>query len=366
MVLSTSWVEKILLADIWMVFTTIYRRFICYVFPNRTLNSLVKTNLLCLNMFLKDITADILCNSKDLSVEINSQEKLAYLCVFDTKGWCPVSCAEIKNKIATFAELGTGVVYQLATFEDGELLCYGNPFLLNADGTTSYYIPAQKAFNQILTRKSTESNRWEEVEKQIPGGKFQGANREDFKDSVTLFTITDVPDLKFHTAEIVSTKKFRYLRYLSSDKTYGNMAEVEFYGSDGEILQHKKVFGQYKPSLWFKDSGAETLFDGDVLTFFHSSDSLAWGAIELSTLQSVTKIRYKIRNDDNGIRKGEVYELLFAENGYWQSLGELTAEKDDEILFKNLPEGALFWLRNLSKGTEERIFEIRDGEVIWR
>ena len=330
------------------------------IFPREDKPSLFR------NMFLKDITADILCNTKDLSVEINSRGKLAYLCVFDTKGWCPVSCAEIKNKIATFADLGTGVVYQLATFDEGKLLCYGNPFLLNADGTTSYYIPAQKTFNQILTRKSPESNRWEEVEKQIPGGKFQGANREDFKDSVTLFTITETPDLKFQQAEIINTQKFKYLRYLSSNKTYGNMAEVEFYGTDNKIMEHKRVFGRYKPSLWFPDFTAEKLFDGDVLTFFHTSDSLSWGAIELSAPQAVSKIRYKIRNDDNGIRKGEIYELLYANNGFWLSLGKITAEKDDEILFENLPEGALFWLRDLSKGTEERIFEIKDGEVQWR
>ena len=43
-----------------------------------------------------------------------------------------------------------------------------------------------------------------------------------------------------------------------------------------------------------------------MLTFFHTSDSLAWGAVELPEPSAVSKIRFKIRNDDNGIRSGEV------------------------------------------------------------
>ena len=319
------------------------------------------------NIFLKDITAQLSSiETSDYQLNIDSRNKLAYLCVFDRIGWIPVAYGEIKDKKVNFNNVGINVVYQLATFDDGEIQCIGNPFLALKNGEIRNYNPSENTFNQTLTRKSPESNRWEEVEKQIPGGKFQGANREDFSDSVTLFSITEIPDLKFQQAEVANYQKFRYLRYLSSNKTYGNMAEVEFYDSNEKKLQHKRIFGQYKPSLWFPDFTAEKLFDGDVLTFFHTSDSLAWGAIELDAPQAVSKIRYKIRNDDNGIRSGEIYELFYAKDGSWISLGKQTAAHDDEITFKNLPKNALFWLRNLSKGTEERIFEVDDSEIVWR
>lgn len=318
------------------------------------------------NIFLRDITAELSnFETSDYQFDINSRKKLAYLCVFDREGWFPIAYGEIIDKKVNFNNVGIGVVYQLATFEDNELKFFNNPFLALKNGEKKYFNPSENVFNQVLTRKSPESNRWEEVEKQIPGGKFQGANREDFSDSVTLFTISDVPDLKFQSVDVDNNKKFKYLRYLSSDKTYGNMAEVEFYGEDNKKLEHVRVFGQYKPSLWFKENTAEKLFDGDVLTFFHTSDSLSWAAVQLAQASTITKIRYKIRNDDNGIRRGEVYELFFAKDGIWHSLGKQTAIKDDEITFKNFPENALFWLRDLSKGVEERIFEVERGKIIW-
>ena len=105
----------------------------------------------------------------------------------------------------------------------------------DAVGDVKYYDPSEITFRQTLTRKAPESNRWE---------------------------------------------------------------EVELYGADGKKLAHKRVFSSFKPSLYFPGNTAEKLFDGDVLTFFHTSDSLAWGAVELPEPSAVSKIRFKIRNDE--------------------------------------------------------------------
>ena len=51
--------------------------------------------------------------------------------------------------------------------------------------------------------------------------------------------------------------------------------------------------------------------------------------------------------------------------GKWESIGKQTATKDDEILYSNIPKGALYWLRDYTKGSEERIFEIKDNTIIW-
>ena len=47
----------------------------------------------------------------------------------------------------------------------------------------------------------------------------------------------------------------------------------------------------------------DKLFDGDPLSFFHTNDTLSWGGLELEYPVTISKIRYLIRNDDNGIRK---------------------------------------------------------------
>ena len=107
------------------------------------------------------------------------------------------------------------------------------------------------------------------------------------------------------------------------------------------------------------------MFDGDALTFFHTNDSASWGGLELEQPTAISQIRYIIRNDDNGIRKGHEYELFYMKDGEWISLGKQIATEDDRLLYKSIPKGALYWLRDYTKGTEERIFTIENNQVKW-
>jgi len=68
-------------------------------------------------------------------------------------------------------------------------------------------------------------------ESRMVGGIFQGANQADFSDAVTLFIITTQPATGvFTSASITNPAGFRYVRYLSPNGGYGNVAELEFYG----------------------------------------------------------------------------------------------------------------------------------------
>jgi fibronectin type 3 domain-containing protein len=63
------------------------------------------------------------------------------------------------------------------------------------------------------------------------GGTFQGANKPDFSDAVTLTTVTALPVVGSLTPQSVKdTGAYRYLRYLSPTGGSCNVAEIEFYG----------------------------------------------------------------------------------------------------------------------------------------
>jgi autotransporter-associated beta strand protein len=65
------------------------------------------------------------------------------------------------------------------------------------------------------------------------GGKFQGANAADFSDAVDLFTISADPFEETLNDQSVSlTNGFRYVRYLAPNASYGNVADIEFYGAE--------------------------------------------------------------------------------------------------------------------------------------
>ena len=66
-------------------------------------------------------------------------------------------------------------------------------------------------------------------------GVFEGANRADFADAIPLFMITsDDEDQNLKTATVNVSRGFRYVRYVSPNSKYCIVAELEFYGEEGE------------------------------------------------------------------------------------------------------------------------------------
>ncbi len=64
----------------------------------------------------------------------------------------------------------------------------------------------------------------------LMGGRFQGSNESETSGYVDLYTIVDTPEPGRHEVMINDPTGYRYLRYLGPDGSYGNIAEVEFYG----------------------------------------------------------------------------------------------------------------------------------------
>ncbi|MCX7872245.1 MAG: alginate lyase family protein [Verrucomicrobiae bacterium] len=65
------------------------------------------------------------------------------------------------------------------------------------------------------------------------GGQFQAANVPDFSSGVvTLYTITSAPpDNTLTVQNIYNARAFRYVRYLSPNNGWGNVAEIQFFGA---------------------------------------------------------------------------------------------------------------------------------------
>lgn len=321
-----------------------------------------------MDAYRKDVTNQYpFIEAKDITVDLQQtpNRRFAYLCVFDPQGWTPVAWGNVKGKQAEFKAIGPNIVYHAALYADKKLQLVGNPFLLDTLGQISYFTPQTETMEYVLERKYKHADYLDYLPPIMVGSKFQGANLPDFSDAVTLYTFTEEPDFKYTTVKVAESKSFKYVRYLASDKTNGNMAEVEFYTAGNDQPLQGKVIGKYEPSIYYPRNTADKMFDGDALTFFHTNDSLVWGGLELEQPSTIHKIRYIIRNDDNGIRKGHEYELFYMKEGEWVSLGKQTATEDDRLLYKNIPQGALYWLRDYTKGSAERIFTIENKQVKW-
>ena len=66
-------------------------------------------------------------------------------------------------------------------------------------------------------------------------GVFEGANNADFSDAIPFFIIKDAPIIKqLNTYDVNCSRGFRYVRYVGPDGSHCNVAELMFYGTEGE------------------------------------------------------------------------------------------------------------------------------------
>lgn len=66
-------------------------------------------------------------------------------------------------------------------------------------------------------------------------GIFEGANNPDFGDAIPLYIIKEKPQSEaMTTVDIQCSRGFRYVRYVGPSNTHSNIAEIKFYGEEGE------------------------------------------------------------------------------------------------------------------------------------
>ena len=105
-------------------------------------------------------------------------------------------------------------------------------------------------------------------------------------------------------------------------------------------------------------SGDRLAFDGDELTYLISYDVRA----VFREPVRVARVVCLPRSDGNGVYPGDEYELLYYAADGWRSLGRQRAT-DYSVDYGDVPAGALYWLRNRTKGVEERVFTVEDGQA---
>jgi hypothetical protein len=320
------------------------------------------------NTFLKDVTAEyspVATAVVDVYKKIKTRQSFAYLAVFDNKQWKPVAFGDVKRNRVQFRDMCKNIVYLPVYCTSLGLEPLNYPFLLEYSGNVRYLIPDTTRLKVVvLTRKYPVFNAVFGMTMRTVGAKLQASDTKDFKNVVTVHNIKE-----WFAAGIVqlpdSLPKYRYWRFRSPDKEYCNIAELMFFRPNDTIPYSGKVIGleeMYKnDSIYSK----EKAFDHDPLTYFHSvTRDSAWVGMDFGEPVRIEKIIYLPRSDDNNIRLGDEYELFYWGESRWRSLGKQKA-KDLKLKFDHVPDNALLWLRDLTRGAEERIFTYEDGQQVW-
>lgn len=290
----------------------------------------------------------------------NRKNDILYLSVFNTSEWSPIDWGIAKEGDMQLNDVEPGVMYMLRNAD--HMVYY--PFIIKGNEEKHYFIPDTNNMQTLQLNRKFTMKFMEEHMKRFTGGIFEASNNKDFKNATQLYKIDSISLPQFYTCSINENKKFQYIRYYSPDSSLCNMAELVFQNDKGETLTGQ-IIGT--DGAWNNEARLmkQAVFDNDNLTFFNAAEPHGvWVGLALDKPQRINTIKYLPRNDDNFIREGDLYELFYFDRS-WISLGEQIGTDSQILIYKNAPTNALFWLRNHTRGKEERIFTYEGGKQIW-
>ncbi len=145
------------------------------------------------------------------------------------------------------------------------------------------------------------------------GGVFQASNVADFSTGVaTLFTIgaNANPANALTTQAVTAAGTYRYVRYLSPNGGYGNVAEVQFFGTPAATTATASptVIGTAGSYANAGNTVANAV-DGNLSTFFDSPTATgSWVGLDFGSAVAVSTIRYAPRSGYAGRMAGGVFQ----------------------------------------------------------
>ena len=315
----------------------------------------------------KDITSQY-TKTSDIEIttyqDINLAEKFCYISIFNGHNveWSFVDYGEMKDGKACFKNIGRNILYIAQGFDGKRVVNISDPFILHQNGEIEYLkFSANGATRSLdIRRKYFENRNVREMRERIHGGKIQGADNPDFRNAEDIFEIDDVYVLD--PQPVTCSKAYKYYRYLSPDGSYGSIAELKFYDADTVEIVGAPIANKAADSTAIKKA-----FDDNYLSNFETENPDGnWVGIKASKPQKISFVRIVPRSDDNDICPGDTYELLYYNGNQWISMGKQTP-KTNVLHYDNVPSNTLYWVKDHTRGWDERPFLLREGDKVeWR
>jgi hypothetical protein len=286
----------------------------------------------------------------------------AWLSTVGENGWNITGWGKTDAKTVRFGTVGRNIPYLPVFYKNGMQTIANYPFLVDNDDSIRIFEPDTINFWQLPVAEIFPAA--DSYRDSMINGIIEGATQSDFSDATVLYIIKDANGARFSTAKIRNTGRFRYVRYVSPEKSHCHVAEIMFYNAKGDKLGGKPIGtpGSYNNSNMTFDKA----FDGDISTFYDAlSDSDSWLGLDLGEAQTISEIRYLPRNEGNGIYEGHTCELYCWSDTDWQLLKRQTAPLMPPMYFR-VPTNALLYFKNATTGKSGRWFAVdRDGKLNW-
>lgn len=320
-------------------------------------------------LFIKDVTSEYI-KTADVKVktgDLVDKHKFAFCAIFGDFDWTPIAYGKIDGKTVEYKDLGKNTLYTPFTYtKQGELLFFGHPFVVLPNGKyKSYKVNHHKKQTMVLKQKYPALEYATGFLKRLDSCEFQASNDADFKHYTAVHRILRCSANGASAVLPDSVPAYRYWRFFSTNKeAHANVAEIYFYNAQGKAI-YGKVIGT--EGSWDNNPShmREAAFDRDILTFFDAPDGEgSWVGMDFGKPTKISQFYYYPRADGNAIAPNDTYELLYWNNGRWDSLGKQKAASP-QLVYKNVPSGGIYLLKNHTRGQEVRAFTYEKGQQIW-
>lgn len=317
---------------------------------------------------------------------------LAYLYTFNaSEGLVPATWGTVdhQQKKARFKNVVYNVLYFPVYLKGDSIIPFASPFYITAPDTlytSATFVPLypeqpEKKGKLLLQRKYPEKANLQHRADLMVGGRFEAANREDFKDAVLLGTIETTPILNLQELTPKICRPFRYYRYIAPDShSISNMGLLEFLTDEytpedslqpatplptftPEKINHSRIEKHYCKLQVDKNKYPDLRYNSAYNTNMQSSSYWKVDLMPLKRPMKVKKIRYAPANAENHIVVGHAYQLMYWDNG-WKNAGTRLA-RYNFLQFDNVPLDRIYWLRDLTAGKEEHPFFYKDGKQLF-
>ena len=314
------------------------------------------------NPFLKDVTAEY-AKTTDISIRIQSpkktESKYAYLCVFN-KDWQPIAVTKIKHGKAEFLEVGVGVLYLIVSYQDGEARPLSKPFFVNLKGEISEItIDKSRTTDLHITRKFPAFRHIFKIYDKLGSFTISASNSMHFSKSDILCS---TPENELFSGQFTqrdtTAKRFWKIGHHDNDICY--LAAIYFHDADTDSLLTANIVNPCSDS---DGNPSSNLTDEKLLSYYALRKESEDIIFDFGQPVRIGRITYIKRGDGNNIRHGDTYELYYWDDGW--ILHDRQLSKDISLDFKGLPSDALYYIKCVTRGKQNRIFTYQDGEPRW-
>lgn len=309
------------------------------------------------NYYMRDVTEEYFGkNCVEFPIDENTD---GFIAVFAFEGWKPIARYECKRGKGVVRNIEPENIFMPVIEKNGQLVENGFPFMWDGKKAIVLAPDVEKKEKVRLTRKYPVTMNLKNHLYRMNGTCIEGSDLLDFAKADTLVSIQDSALSLKRFLKSRREKKYRYVRFSPPHRLWLEMAELYVF-SDTAFTE--RVGCKIIPGT---DSSYKDFYrasDDDWLTYYWVYTRGASLVLDLGKSTKIGSFLFVPRNDDNYVKKGEYYELMY-QNGAngWASLGRKVAE-EDYIDFEDVPANALLRLHHCTKGVEEQVFLWKDGK----